>query len=399
MGEKTCNNYTADKDCSLTAPNFYTGKEAADVRFDRKNRAWQSAPCVARTKGGRIFCTFSGDNSDVGDECPNNYNVLMYSDDNAQTWYENVMVIDHPDSVRMHGPILFYAPDGSLWLFWAQSYIYWDSRGGVWMRKCNNPDADKPEWSQPKRLCHGVLAHPPYVTRKGEMLLPVSIWKNIPRHGFNCLPELEYSCVYVMNDDETVSLRGYADDPDTTFDENAIVEAKDGSLIMIMRDAAAISVSRSSDDGRTWTKPEILMKHTSSRSFLQRFPDGNILLVTNDPAGIKEGMKPEDGRVMMTAFLSEDDMRSFSHKLLLYKEGNVSYPAGMIDKDGRVYVSFDRNRYTDSEMYISSFTEEDIIAGKCVCSGSYAARLMLKADSRSGGQKVYEDGSTYEDGK
>ena len=77
----------------------------------------------------------------------------------------------------------------------------------------------------------------------------------------------------------------------------------------------------------------------------------------------------------------------------------MSYPAGMIDKDGRVYVSFDRNRYTDSEMYISSFTEEDIIAGKCVCSGSYAARLMLKADSRSGGQKVYEDGSTYEDGK
>ena len=390
------NKFSDDKDCSLLPPAIYVGDEANSEFFCRENRRWQSAPCVTKTHGGRIFCTFSGDNSDVGDESPNNYNTLMYSDDDGRTWKENVIVVDHEDSVRIHGPIVFIAPDGTLFLFWAQSYIYWDSRAGVWSMECKNPDDDILSWSEPRRICHGVLACPPCVTSKGEILLPVSIWKNITRHAFNHIPELEYSCVYASSDGgKSFEFRGKADDPDTTFDENAIVETNNGRLLMITRDTAAISICSSEDDGRTWTKPEKLMDHTSSRSFLSRFPSGNILLVTNDPAGIRNDLKQEENRVMMTAFLSCDGGKSFPHRLLLKKEGSVSYPAGVIMDDGVAYVAFDRNRYTDGEIYMSRFSEEDIIAGKIIAEGSYSARLLIKADKLHGKHKIYEDGSTY----
>ena len=391
--------FTDDKDCSLIPPRFYTGEDANTPFFDRDHRRWQSAPCVARTKGGRLYCTFSGDNSETGDESPNNYNILMASDDNGETWIENIMILDHDSSVRMHGPIIFVAPDGELWLFWAQSYIYWDSRGGVWCRKCTNPDAplDELVWGEPQRICHGVLATTPCVTSRGEILLPVSIWKNITRHKFNHLPELEYSCVYASTDGgKTFTLRGKANDPDTTFDENAIVETDEGKLLMITRDERAISICESDDYGYNWSEPKKLMDHTSSRSFFSRFSTGEILLVTNDPVALKDGMTSEEGRVKMTAFLSTDNGKTFPHKLLLKEEGMVSYPAGVVTEDDRVYVTFDRNRYTDGELYISSFCKEDILAGKIVTENSYNSRLIFKADKLHGKHKVFEDGKTYE---
>ncbi len=390
--------FTEDKDCSLNPPVFYTGKQANSGFFSSDKRAWQSAPTVVVTKKGRMFCTFSGDNSGTGDECPNNYNVLIYSDDKGETWTDNVLVIDHNDSVRIHGPILYVDKTNTLWLFWAQSYIYWDSRGGTWVSKCKDPDADTLVWSEPKRLCHGVMAGVPIENSKGEYMLPVSIWKNVTRHAFNHLPELEYSCVYTSTDGENFTLRGYADEPDTTFDENYIVERSDGSYMMIMRCTKSISVSYSYDDAKTWTTPKKLMDHTSSRSFMSKFSNGNILLVTNDPENVPaEHLGTEHGRIQMTAFLSTDGGETFSHKLLLYKEGMVSYPSGMIDDNDRVYVSFDRNRYTDGEIYMSSFTQEDIIAGKCETEGSYAAKLIMRSDKVQGKHKVFEDGSTYTD--
>lgn len=87
--------------------------------------------------------------------------------------------------------------------------------------------------------------------------------------------------------------------------------------------------------------------------------------------------------------------KSFPHKLLLKEEGNVSYPAGVVTDDGVAYVAFDRNRYTDGEIYMSRFSEEDILAGKIIADGSYSARLLIKADKLHGKHKIFEDGSTY----
>lgn len=382
----TKDNLTPDIECSLKAPDMFSGEAARSNYFNKENRNWQSAPCVAKTRGGRLFCCFSGDNSSTGDECPNNYNVIMTSDDGGVTWKENVLVVDHPDSVRLHEPILWLAPNGEMWHFWAQSYNWWDGRGGVWAIRCASPDAGTLTWSEPRRLCDGVLATPPIEKKDGAWLLPVSIWKKY-KSNYHSIPALENPCLYASTDGgETFTCIGHADEPETTFDENTIAELKDGRLMMTMRTHNAIKKTVSSDGGRTWPTPVKLMDHCSARSYLATFDSGNLLLVANDHPSI---------RCNMTAFLSEDGGSTWPYRLLLNESRDVSYPAGCIDETGRVYVAYDKNRYSDREIYLASFTEEDIRAGRCVDSASFRHRMILKAGTAPTKDKSYENGQSY----
>jgi hypothetical protein len=97
----------------------------------------------------------------------------------------------------------------------------------------------------------------------------------------------------------------------------------------------------------------------------------------------------------MTAFLSTDNCKNFDKKLLLFEKGNVSYPAGCVDKDGRIYVAYDFNRYVDEEIYFASITEKDIAAGEITKKGSFVAKLISKGGSGQKTDKVYENGESF----
>ena len=84
----------------MVKPNIF-GEEAAEADcYSARMRKWQSAPSICKA-GNDLFCCFSGDNFG-GDEQPNNYNVIMRSTDNGETW-KTVCVIDHMDSVNNPG--------------------------------------------------------------------------------------------------------------------------------------------------------------------------------------------------------------------------------------------------------------------------------------------------------
>ena len=186
-----------DKDVALLPPDFLYYPEEPEACFNRKGRRWQSAATIAKVKSGRLFAAYSGGGIDEG---PSNYNCMSYSDDDGLTWRNDYLIIDHPEIVRMHEPILWVAPDGTLWHFWAQSYVYWDGRGGVWGSKCIDPDAEMPHWTAPVRLCDGVMACKPIVRNDGAWLFPVSIWHNYVTR-FHSFPELEKSNVYISTDE------------------------------------------------------------------------------------------------------------------------------------------------------------------------------------------------------
>ena len=71
---------------------------------------------------------------------------------------------------------LWTDPAGRLWLFFDQSMGYFDGRGGVWATTCDDPDADAPTWSAPRRIWHGFTLNKPTFLNSGEWLLPVSLW-------------------------------------------------------------------------------------------------------------------------------------------------------------------------------------------------------------------------------
>jgi len=64
------------------------------------------------------------------------------------------------------------------------------------------------------------------------------------------------------------------------------------------------------------------------------------------------------------AWLSEDEGKTWQGGLMLDERKGNSYPDGFQAPDGRIYVSYNRNRATDGEILLAQFTEQDIIAGK-----------------------------------
>lgn len=372
-------NLTEDYNCSLNPPRIFTEKEIiGHDYYSAEKRKWQSAPCITKAYG-QLFCCFTGDNHG-GDEQPNNYNVILRSKDGKN--FETVMVIDHFDSVRMHEPIIWTDAEGQLWHFWAQSYEWWDGRGGVWAIKIS-VEGDEITYTEPKRLCHGVMATPPITLKNGKTMLPVSIWKPW-QDRIHKYPENGESSVYLCDGDmENCTYVGGASAKTSTFDENTIAELDDGRLFMTIRCEKTIDCSYSCDSGKTWSEPQKLMDHTSSRSYLGKLPSGNLILVTNNDA--KE-------RTNMTAFISKDGGATFEPRLLLEPRSICSYPAGFIDGDGRVYVAFDRNRYVEEEVYYSTFTEDDLEKGEIVTEGSFLKRLISKGGSGKATDKAFETG-------
>ncbi len=342
----TFDDLSGDKDTALRPAVITYRVPDSDVDYSPLYRRWQSAATIAKTPGGVLWCGFSGDNGN-GKEGPNNYNTLSFSRDDGQTWEHNVVVIDHPDSVRLHEPILWTAPDGTLYHFWSQSYRHWDGRGGVWMIRNTHPDQAPLDWSEPKRICDGVLALKPIVLKSGEWMFPISLWKRF-KSKYNSLPDITHSNVVVTNDEcKTMRFVGYAEELRTTYDENAIVERTDGSILMLMRTEDGIAYSESFDQGKTWTDSSVfVLPGPSSRLYLDRYDDGSLLIVTHYKF---------TGRSHMTALRSFDGGKSWKELLLLDERKGVSYPDGFVDKDGTAYVVYDHNRTEDREILLAVF--------------------------------------------
>ena len=63
-----------------------------DDTYREENRAWQGAPTLARTKGGRLYVGFMS--GGIYEPDPRNNCLLVYSDDNGETWSEPILSIE-----------------------------------------------------------------------------------------------------------------------------------------------------------------------------------------------------------------------------------------------------------------------------------------------------------------
>ena len=149
------------------AVNHQPGPEYADDK-----RYFQGIPSVEITPGGRLYASWYAGGQG---ESPMNYVMLAHSDDNGDTWSQPELVIDPPGRVRAYDQCVWCDPQGRLWLFWMQAHTLHDGRAGVWAITTTNPDADKPQWSQPVRLMDGVMLNKPTVLRDGSWLFCVSL--------------------------------------------------------------------------------------------------------------------------------------------------------------------------------------------------------------------------------
>jgi len=320
---------------------------------------------IERTPQGRLWACWV-----AGGDSPDAYFVLATSDDDGETWSKPRLVVDsHSKNLPRKRSILvgnlWTDTLGRLWLIFDQSIDMFDGRAGVWAAICDNPDAEKPAWSKPRRIWHGVTLNKPTVLANGEWMLPISLDQ---RGGFGpfkgCFAELDPlrgANVFVSNDKgATWQRRGMAVFPKPSWHEHMIVQRNDGSLWMLARTNNGIMESTSADEGRTWSKPVAsAIKHPAARFHIRRMQSGRLLL-------IKHGDKIDqhNGRVQLSAWLSDDDGKTWQGGLVLDERKGISYPDGFQAPDGTIYISYDRNRSTDGEILLARFTEDDVLAQK-----------------------------------
>ncbi|TMV51588.1 exo-alpha-sialidase [Paenibacillus mesophilus] len=352
------------KDTAL-APAAVT--RVTDGRY--AERRWQGIPGVEIADNGRLWATFYSGGDDEG---PDNYVALVTSVDGGSTWSDIRYVVDPPGKVRAYDPCLWHDPSGRLWLFWAQSFGWYDGRCGVFAATCDNSGDAEPRWSEPRRIADGIMMNKPTVLGNGDWLFPIAVWA-CQRSPLNDLPEERYSNVYRSSDQgATFHKLGFADIPNRAFDEHMVVERNEGSLWMLVRTHYGVGESESRDGGATWTPGRLSpIEGPDSRFFIRRLQSGRLLLVNHD--------RSERKRSRLTAMLSDDDGQSWSHRLMLDERMNVSYPDGVQGKDGRIYLIYDRERKTDKEILLAVFTEEDVMNGKCVSPGSVLGQIVNKA--------------------
>lgn len=389
-------------DFALQAPPLNT---SPGPEYASSTRVYQGIPGIERSTNSRLWAVWNA--AGTGDsfgEGPFDYVVLVTSGDGGKTWSKPKLVIDPPGNVHAWHGCLWVDPRGRLWLFWSQDYGGWDGRGGVWAIVSSTPDSENPKWSKPRRIANGEVLNKLTVLKTGDWLVPVAVWSwecNLPEANERFTLGLSSSAikalchdlgeekglnVYVSADQgKTWKLLGQAHgaDQDQAL-EHMIVERSDGSLWMLVRTRYGIGQSISTNAGKTWGQiGESGIRHPVTRFFIRRLKSGRLLMVRHNPPSVAY---PKDcdncgqmNRSHLTAYLSDDDGKSWYGSLLLDERERVSYPDGIEADDGTIYLIYDRLRYTEREILLAKFTEVDVRQRKCVTDNCKLGMLVNKA--------------------
>ena len=324
---------------------------APGPEYQTAARFYQGIPGIARDKSGRLWATWYAGGKGESKE---NYVLVVTSKDDGVTWTEPVLVIDPPGDIRASDPCLWTAPDGRLFLFYAQadsSAKLHDGRWGVWVTVCEQPDRADASWIKPVRIGDGIMLNKPTVLRDGSWLLPVAMW-NDKQHGAGV----------VRSRDQGRTFQWIGGAAGNSM-EHMIVERRDGTLWMLIRIKGGIAECVSNDGGATWSAPtRSIIGGPGSRFHISRLRSGRLLLV-NHHGFVSEGHPGLEHRSHMTALLSDDDGRTWPHKLLLDERKEVSYPDAVEAEDGRLYIIYDRGRNSEREILMTITSERDIIVG------------------------------------
>jgi 2-keto-3-deoxy-galactonokinase len=342
-----------------------------DSRFTEAEVRYQGCPTVALTRGGRVFVGWYG--GGVKEPSLEHFNIVKYSDDGGKSFSPPLLVIESDEKRMVHALDiqLWTAPNGALWLFWVQNnattftddkeymmtantvdklpvvkadgYVFPDMRHTCWCIVCDNPDAEKPVFSNPRLLDIGFLRCKPLVLDDGRWLF------------FN-YDQLTDRYGYTISDDEgkTFTRHYGAEKLCTSYDESMAYQRLDGSVRMLSRNRLRdIAESVSYDRGLSWSKAKATgIDSPDTRFFISRTPTGRVILINND-------MKEQ--RERLSIWLSDDDGESWKYKKLVDNPAHhLTYPDADF-YDGKIYLVYDRGRRFENEIHLLVFTEEDVM--------------------------------------
>ena len=369
-------------------PNYIVMNPGDEVL--EKYRAWQGCPTIARTKGGRLFAGWY--TGGLLEPCIHNYNVLVQSDDNGETWSTPILAV-YSDFEKMHRNIdiqLWVDDKNRLWVMWTHSPYYSDSKPAtiktpfvfdyhkeftaVEALICNNPDAAELKWEKPRVICGGFLRSKPIIRYNGDYVFPAYDWIH-PNHYILRVSKDEgktFHDVLACNKPQN-----------NVFDETMAYEIGKRLCILTRTNLGYYLESHSDDDGASWSSPCEYDKAPSARLYMGRISTGQFIYVRSISDTERQGMM---------ILLSEDDGATWPFRLILDTRTSISYPDVAEGANGTIFIVYDRERdnrthlnretWTSNaakEILLSRITLQDIYNGT-LGADSYTARVISKAE-------------------
>lgn len=378
----------------IVDPNGAYGKNA---------RKWQGVPTIEKT-GKRLWAGwFTGGKYEPDLD---NYAVIAYSDDDGKTWVEPYMAIQCPSDSgeRVFDPQLWKDNKGRLWLFWCQDTYAEDAvrsdfdtpgeelnRGYFgdlrqWAMRCDNPQADQPEWTEPVCMWTGFTKNNVEILADGRWIVSA-----YDKEDGTKREDFLFKTKFLYSDDdgetfyESKGIVGNANG----FCEPMTIQLKDGTLWCLIRTMKGyLDETYSYDGGRTWTQiRQTDIANPSTRFFVRRLKSGELLLVNTPIAQI-------GNRTGLVASLSEDEGKTWLCNLSIDNRRSTTYPDVALDDEGYIYIIYDCQRdnrqekdkenplksHAQKQICFAKITADDIRAGRIVNEGSRLGHIISKVE-------------------
>jgi hypothetical protein len=365
-------------------------------------RIFQGCPQVEISERGRLWATWFGSNVQA-ERAPyhkDQFSVISTSADDGETWKE-VFVFD-PSELLGGGasdPMLWKDPKGNIRFIGLRNI---DFKGNdefatsAWEFTMLHPENEHTAWTVPRLLGNkNISVMKPLIFPDGTIMRSMD--------DFNFVGRRDKVRIRFLKEDvdgKPIFVSEFPVDNDAVFAEQMPIIRKDGSLFTFYRARKGQKFAESFDGGKTWNLGGYYPMQFSinTKCILKTLPSGRVLLVANDVQMKEENGKKiyfytdESGkqrelekhktaRTRMTAYLSDDDGKTFTHRMLLCDEGQISYPSAALSKDGYMYIVYDQGRGVIDQhtIFLSKITEEDILAGRLVKSESFLRTVSAYA--------------------
>jgi len=307
-----------------------------------------SEASILELKGGRLLMAWqrhekSGFGS--GDQAPSTIS-LMNSDDKGVTWGDfRVVAKMIPGCVNVYSPSLYRCADGSISLFFKRyTHLVWGEKQLNSYYRIDSFDEGE-TWSEERVIWeneqHVTINHAAKRIASGVTLLPIE--QSEAWGGPN-----DCSKVSVLRSED--DLRTWTESnrisvPMRGLMEPCIAQHSDGSLHMVMRtQLGSVFHSFSTDDGRTWSKPQATGLHApESCPCIATIPGTDAQLVVWNNSEYDMNWASHYGkRTPLTAAISRDGLRTFSDYFDIETDPNRAFtnPSITITSDGLFLLNY-----------------------------------------------------------
>lgn len=297
--------------------------------FERAFFPESHAATIAETPAGLIAAWFGGTKEGNKDVCIWTSKLVNDKWAAPQKVAEGIM----NDSTRYpcYNPVLFYAPNGELLLFYkiGPNVAGWTG----WMKRSND---NGNTWSEREALPEGFLGP---IKNKPELINGVLVCPSSrEKNGWKAVME------YTSDNGKTWTKSGDINDGTTIQAiQPSILKHKDGRLQILCRSRnTTINESWSSDGGKTWSEMKATaLPNNNSGTDAVTLKDGRQLLVYNHTLPNDSWVNGKGPRTPLNVALSNDGIKWYAAVVLEDSPiSQYSYPSVIQTKDGLVHIVY-----------------------------------------------------------